>query len=382
MLEKNRLAYLDLLRGFAILGILISNLPILAEPPFSMVVHQNDLSSWVKLFSLFFISGKFFLIFSFVFGYGFTILLASSERNGYDAKRIFFRRLIGLFFLGILHATLFFNGDILVTYSLLGVVLYFSRNIEDSKLFKIVGLFWFISLLCYGVLGLISHYSLSEDPNLTSRMIADSMNGYSGSFFSTVKQRVKELSYTFPFILFFNWPSAFFIFLVGLYLGKKESLANPDLLFERFRGKWIWIIITGIVGNALFSYGQIKETSYSISFFLTSMLAIGGVSFAFFYCYVLYQFSKSENYLLSQLREAMKKAGTMSLTNYLSHSIILSFIFNGWGLGLYGKLKPEIAMLLVIPIYGFNLVFSSIWRKYFSMGPFEIILRKFTYWNR
>lgn len=380
MLEKNRLAYLDLLRGFAILGILISNLPILAEPPFSMVVHHNDLSSWVKLFSLFFISGKFFLIFSFVFGYGFTILLASSERNGYDAKIIFFRRLFGLFFLGILHATLFFNGDILVSYSLLGVVLYFSRNMEDSKLFKIVGLFWFISLLCYGVLGIISHYSLIGDPNLTARMIEESMNGYSGSFFSAVIQRVKELSYTFPFILFFNWPSAFFMFLIGLYLGRTESLANPELLFERFKGKWVWIVLLGIIGNSLFSFGQMKETSYLVSFVSTSMLAIGGVCFALIYCYALYQFSKSENFILSKLREAMKKAGTMSLTNYLSHSIILSFIFNGWGLGLYGKLKPEIALLITIPLYGFNLVFSSIWRKYFSMGPFETILRKFTYW--
>jgi uncharacterized protein len=382
MLEKNRLAYLDLLRGFAILGILISNLPILAEPPFSMVVHHNDLSSWVKLFSLFFISGKFFLIFSFVFGYGFTILLASSERNGYDAKIIFFRRLFGLFFLGILHATLFFNGDILVTYSLLGVVLYFSRNMEDSKLFKIVVLFWFISLLCYGVLGIISHYSLIGDPNLTARMIEESMNGYSGSFFSAVIQRVKELSYTFPFILFFNWPSAFFMFLIGLYLGRKESLANPELLFERFKGKWVWIVLLGIIGNSLFSFGQMKETSYLVSFLSTSMLAIGGVCFALIYCYALYQFSKSENFILSKLREAMKKAGTMSLTNYLSHSIILSFIFNGWGLGLYGKLKPEIALLITIPLYGFNLVFSSIWRNYFSMGPFETILRKFTYWNK
>lgn len=380
MLEKNRLAYLDLLRGFAILGILISNLPILAEPPFSMVVHHNDLSSWVKLFSLFFISGKFFLIFSFVFGYGFTILLASSERNGYDAKIIFFRRLFGLFFLGILHATLFFNGDILVTYSLLGVVLYFSRNMEDSKLFKIVVLFWFISLLCYGVLGIISHYSLIGDPNLTARMIEESMNGYSGSFFSAVIQRVKELSYTFPFILFFNWPSAFFMFLIGLYLGRTESLANPELLFERFKGKWVWIVLLGIIGNSLFSFGQMKETSYLVSFLSTSMLAIGGVCFALIYCYALYQFSKSENFILSKLREAMKKAGTISLTNYLSHSIILSFIFNGWGLGLYGKLKPEIALLITIPVYGFNLVFSSIWRKYFSMGPFETILRKFTYW--
>lgn len=382
MLEKNRLAYLDLLRGFAILGILISNLPILAEPPFSMVVHHNDLSSWVKLFSLFFISGKFFLIFSFVFGYGFTILLASSERNGYDAKIIFFRRLFGLFFLGILHATLFFNGDILVSYSLLGVVLYFSRNMEDSKLFKIVGLFWFISLLCYGVLGIISHYSLIGDPNLTARMIEESMNGYSGSFFSAVIQRVKELSYTFPFILFFNWPSAFFMFLIGLYLGRTESLANPELLFERFKGKWVWIVLLGIIGNSLFSFGQMKETSYLVSFVSTSMLAIGGVCFALIYCYALYQFSKSENFILSKLREAMKKAGTMSLTNYLSHSIILSFIFNGWGLGLYGKLKPEIALLITIPLYGFNLVFSSIWRNYFSMGPFETILRKFTYWNK
>ncbi|TGL58131.1 DUF418 domain-containing protein [Leptospira ognonensis] len=379
MNSENRVLYLDLLRGFAIFGILISNLPVIAEPPFGMKINHTDLSKLFTSLGYFFVTGKFFLIFSFVFGYGFTILLNSSETKGFDTKRIFFRRLLGLLLLGILHACFFFNGDILITYSLLGVFLYKSKDASLSDILKMSLYSWIVSALFYGIIGLLIHYGSKEDPALTKTLTDQSIQGYLGNFTTATLQRLKEIKLTFPFIILFNWPSAFCLFLVGLWMGRQNTLNDPNTFFQRFSGYWIYIFVLGVISNSLFVWVNLESISYLSDFFTGASLAIGGVSFALLYCYGLLKFSESQHYLLRGLKSAMASVGSMSLTNYLLHSILLAFIFNGWGLGYYAKLPPEKYMFLVFPIYGFNLIFSSLWKKYFSMGPFEFVLRKFTY---
>ncbi len=379
MKNESRMMYLDLLRGFAILGILISNLPAIAEPPYGMKIGYTDLSVFVSSLGYFFVTGKFFLIFSFVFGYGFTILIKSSEAKGLDTKRIFFRRLLGLFLLGVLHACFFFNGDILVTYSILGIFLFLFKDADFNKILRVSFIFWILSALFYGFIGLLSYYSSNEDPTLTKNLTEQSIHGYLGNFVSSTLQRMTELRLTFPFIILFNWPSAFSLFLIGLWMGRQNILQDPNTFFNRFKGYWFYIFLIGTIGNSLFIWGSLQISSYFHSFFTWASLAIGGFAFSLLYCYGLLRLSNSENRILNYLKTAMAAVGSMSLTNYLSHSILLAFFFNGWGLGFYGKLPPEKYMLLIFPIYGFNLVFSVIWKKYFQMGPFEILLRKITY---
>ncbi|MCZ8155109.1 MAG: DUF418 domain-containing protein [Leptospira sp.] len=379
MKTTDRMLYLDLLRGFAILGILISNLPAIAEPPYGMKINYTDISSWVTSLGYFFVTGKFFLIFSFVFGYGFTILIKSSESKGLDTKRIFFRRLLGLFLFGIAHACFFFNGDILVTYSILGLFLFLFKDADFKKILKISFIFWIISALFYGMIGLVAHYGIMEDPSLTKALTEQSIQGYLGDFVSVCKQRMTELKLTFPFIILFNWPSAFSLFLIGLWMGRQNMLLDPDSFFKRFRGYWVYIFFIGAIFNGLFVWGNLNSLNYIQGFLTGASLAVGGISFALLYCYGLLKFSKSNHFVLNLLKTAMAAVGSMSLTNYLMHSILLAIFFNGWGFGFYGKLPPETYMLLVFPIYGFNLIFSVMWKKYFSMGPFEMILRKITY---
>lgn len=379
MKSTDRMLYLDLLRGFAIFGILVSNLPSIAEPPFGMKINDTSISAMVTSLGYFFVTGKFFLIFSFVFGYGFAILIKSSEAKGLEAKRIFFRRLLGLLLFGIAHACFFFNGDILVTYSFLGLFLFIFKDADFNRILKISFSFWVVSALFYGIIGLLSHYGTKEDPTLTKSLTEQSIQGYLGDFSSACLQRITELKITFPFIILFNWPSAFSLFLIGLWMGRQNILQNPHSFFDRFRGYWIYIFVIGAVCNGLFVWGNLDSQSYVQGFFTGASLAIGGISFALLYCYGLLKFSETENFLLNYFKIALAAVGSMSLTNYLLHSILLAFFFNGWGVGLYGKLPPEKFMLLVFPIYGFNLIFSVIWKRYFSMGPFEIVLRKITY---
>lgn len=377
--STERLAYLDILRGFAIMGILISNLPMLAEPPFGVSLNSSEYSPWVQGMIYFFVTGKFFVIFSFVFGYGFTILLESSEKKGMDSRRIFYRRLVGLAFLGILHAVFFFNGDILVTYAILGFFLYRFRDSSDKKILKTSAIFWILSSVMYALIGVMLYLGSFDDTSTTLELTQLSIQGYSGNFWEATIQRTSELLYAGPFILLFNWSSAFMMFLIGLWMGRKKMLQEPGKFFKRFQGNWIPIFIVGLLANGLYAWGNLDVFDAFHSILSNASLAVGGISFSLIYCYGLLRFSQSENAILMKIRNSIATVGTMSLTNYLIQSIILAWIFNGWGLSLYGKLAPEIYMILVIPIYFVNIAFSVLWKKFFAMGPFEILLRKFTY---
>jgi uncharacterized protein len=369
------------LRGFAILGVLISNLPMIAAPPFGLYSDYTELSYVCMALVYFFISGKFFVIFSFVFGYGFTILLKSSLTKGLNPKGIFFRRILGLFLFGILHAVFFFNGDILVSYAIMGCFLFLLKDSDDQKILKLSLIFWILSALFYGIIGLMLVFGSSEGNATMAELTRKSISGYSGNFFEASKQRIYELQFSYPFIILFNWPTAFCMFLVGLWMGKKNTLENPNSFFSKFKGRWIWIFLLGCLGNAFYVWGNFNSTNFFQSFLLNASLAIGGLSFALIYCYLLYKISLLDFYFIKLIRESIAKAGTMSLTNYLIQSMIMAWFFNGWGLGYYGKLSPEKFLLLVIPIYIFNLIFSMIWLKFFNLGPFEIFLRKLTYYN-
>jgi uncharacterized protein len=375
----NRLQYLDLLRGFAIFGILVSNLPMFAEPIFGVNTNHTLISPIIQSIIYFFITGKFFVIFSFVFGYGFTIFINSTEKKGLPIKPFFYRRLLGLLIIGIFHASLFFNGDILVSYAFLGFFLFQFKDFNESKIYKIAISFWFLSFLFYGVIGLLIIFGAKDDPKLAFDLTQKSLNGYLGNFQEAVTQRITEFFFTFPFIILFNWSSAFYMFMIGLWMGRLNLLSNPKQFFDRFNGYWLYIFLIGCFSNGLFVWGNIIKINYFTSFISNSSLAIGGISFALVYSYILFLISQSENMILSKIRFIISQAGKMSLTNYLLHSILLSWIFNGWGLGAFGKYPPEIYMILVFFIYGFNLIFSSIWLKFFDLGPFEIILRKITY---
>jgi uncharacterized protein len=172
----------------------------------------------------FFFTGKFFILFSFVFGYGFTILLYSSAQKGYEAKRVFYRRLIGLFTLGIIHAHFLFSGDILVSYSILGFILYQMKDLSDKTLIKCMGFFWILSILCYGIIGFLSYlpgesYGLDYE-SLTKESIAN----HFGTFYELTLQKIKEYYFS---ILNFLQLAFCHSYVFGWLNGRKETIAFP-----------------------------------------------------------------------------------------------------------------------------------------------------------
>ncbi len=376
--QNHRLLLLDFLRGFALFGILISNIPILSAPVYTDSQFQDLAAKFVKALYMFLVTGKFFVLFSFVFGYGFAILLQSIETKGKDPKRIYLRRLFGLFILGLLHALFLFEGDILVSYSILGVMLYFLK--DKSHLWKryIIG-FWILSFLTYLALGYVSYFSFSDGKELANKLTQESIINHLGSLQQNFEQQLIDYGLAFPFILLFNVPTAAMMFLVGLWAGKNQIFADPLRIWNFGKGKKRYLFLIGVVANFGYTVSQFYPDHFFLGVLPSSLLAFGGVSFALLYVYgiinLLFIQKWESNYFVS----SVAKAGSMSLTNYLSQSLICTFIFDGWGLGYFSLLHPGIVLLLTIPIYGFNLIFSTLWKSKFDLGPMEWLLRKWTY---
>ncbi|MDX1959120.1 MAG: DUF418 domain-containing protein [Leptospiraceae bacterium] len=373
--------FLDFLRGFSLLGILTVNLPILAG------IHYHSLplpfeSELGKAIIAFFFTGKFFILFSFVFGYGFSILLSSLENKNLDAKKIFYKRILGLGVLGLIHGVFFFEGDILFTYSLLGFFLFKFKDSSEERIFKFIIIFWILSVIFYGLCGYGQFYKTSQvaqDPNLkkiTEEIIAGKLNGFwTGAF-----QRAQELIVAFTFVVIpFNMPSAFMMFLFGIYSGKKKLLSDPEKIWNYAKGKKRYIFIVALFSNLGYTFSNYSHSGI-VSFLLGALLSLGGISLSLIYVLLLIRIifmNRSENLFV----RLISSAGKMSLSNYILQSVLAGFIFYGWGFGYYTKLEVDKLFLVITCIYSCNLIFSHFWLKLYDIGPLEFVLRKWMYYD-
>ena len=180
-----RTSEVDTIRGLALFGICVVNVPFLAQPVASLADTKAGIDFTVQLMSQMLFEGKFFVLFSFIFGWGFAIQMASAERAGVSANARFLRRLLGLLLIGIAHATLVFFGDILVLYALLGLPLLLLRHASPRRLLAIAGVTTAVALVVLFVL------ALSVGEMTASFPVSDSV-GYLGSFADGVRQRIRD----------------------------------------------------------------------------------------------------------------------------------------------------------------------------------------------
>jgi uncharacterized protein len=374
---QKREVFLDFLRGFALLGILAVNLPLLAEQQIIPSKYSDDVSRLIKATIAFFFTGKFFIIFSFVFGYGFSILIENLEKKNLNVKKIFSKRLIGLFCIGLFHAIFFYEGDILVTYAILGFFLFLIKDKTEETWKKYILMFWIISIFTNILLGVINFYQHSVVHDSLIEMAKTASIEKQGNFLQVALQRSKELFFAYPVIILYNWPSAFMMFIVGLLASKKKLLQNPQLIWEQAKGRKRYIFLIAVLTNLCYSQLESSKNLY-LSMFFGSLLSVAGISLAFLYILVIIRIfflQKTENFIVSLI----SNAGTMSLSNYLFQSIIAGFLFYGWGLGYYEKLSPLKYIIFIPLIYFLNLILSFFWKKISEIGPFEWVLRKWVY---
>jgi uncharacterized protein len=369
---QKRQALPDQLRGFALLGIIVVNMPFLAVSNVgTWELQLSNLSDKVVAFLIVALAqGKFYLLFAFLFGYSLTLILKS--RSAASTNR-YLRRLAGLAILGAGHAYLFFIGDILMSYALLGIVLLlFIRSSTRTVLFASA----FSYIIGLALLALVFFESVGAESS-TGGLVPNPIaldQALKGSFIESVFGRANAIPDALLVQLVINWFPALSMFLLGLAAGRIGLLSDPTKYIHIWRSCVIVGVLIGLpAGMASAWLALVPEDPDGV-------YGIAGVVVGFALAPALSAGYVGAIALLSHRRfmSYAEPAGRMSLTGYLGESILLSAIFCGWGLGLFGALSLTQALLVALGAWIALELFAKQWLHRFAYGPFEWVLRSWS----
>jgi uncharacterized protein len=388
--QASRIDTLDVLRGFALAGVLVANMVTHTGYFFLSSASQRELDvlgtdgivTWLEHFL---VDGKFYSLFSLLFGIGFALQMKSHSQlaGGFTAR--FTRRLLVLFLFGLLHAIFFYVGDILTVYALTGLFLLLFRNASERTLIRtavILMILPVIQYLFYWVpqLSQVPVENTSEDvgrPAFFDQLVEGYRNG---TFFDIVQNNIGGL-------IFGRYPDLFFtgrffrvlaMFLVGLYVSRTLNLNNLSLHREFLKKVLLWGAVIGIPCNIVLA--MIMETGAYYGLLPTGIIqplvyAFGVPALSLSYASAIGLLYVNRQSLLG----VFAPVGQMALTNYLSQSVICCIIFMNYGFGNYAMFGPTILLAIAIAIFIFQIVFSHWWLKRFQFGPMEWLWRSMTY---
>ncbi len=385
-----RLAFLDLLRGFALFGILVVNFPLMASP---YEAQYGTLAWWTggvdqaaHAFIRVFFEGTFYVIFSVLFATGFHRLLTSGGEADRSRFRRYGRRLAGLAVLGGLHLSLLWYGDVLLLYAVAGVILLAFRGRKDGTLLVWIGLLVVVPLLMYGALVPLSAWVESGEGmdayTVDARLLYSSVvEGYRSDDFA----RVRAMSrYEFEralgaLVLFF--PQIVTAMLAGLLLARKGVLTDPAQHPRFYRGALTIGLPVALVCKGAYAWGA-HHMGLAFDGWTWATIAaftVGGPALSWVYAALLLRMRESN--ALVGLRQAIALTGRMALSHYLLQSLVVTSLMYGYGLGWYGSVGIAQGFLVCVVIYAVQLMVSVIWFRHFRHGPVEAVLRRWTYWR-
>lgn len=382
---EERIVVLDVLRGFALLGILVINMPVFNMPVAVWFSGEHWFPHPVDRASEFLVntfgSGKFNSIFSFLFGVGLTIQLQRAVERNAPFARIYLRRLAALLLFGLAHVALLWIGDVLHVYAILGLLLLLFRRISDRTLFFLI-LMLLLAPVARSAYGLMINEPPDHPPSYWRARAQEELRIYSqGTYALQMKERVQMfrddyLEYGFGWF----YASMGVTILLGFYAGRQRIFQNLPEHLPFIRRLMFWSLGLGLVCAAGFATGMafIDHTRPTLLGLLT------GVAFQFnrplmclFYLSAIVLLCQRPAW---QARFApLASVGRMPLTNYLMQSVICTTIFYSYGLGLFAKVGPALGVLLAFGIFGVQVIYSDWWMARFRFGPLEWLWRATTY---
>jgi uncharacterized protein len=370
----------DVLRGFALLGILVVNIQFMG-----LNSDQGARGEWTLglangsatfiIASIF--AGKFYLLFSFLFGYSSNYIIRGERSN----RTRWVKRCFVLIVLGALHFTFLWHGDIIFVYGLFGLLLipFFFRKDKTLKIWtRVIFIVTSTILLLVGALIYIAERIFPDESfqvPMESKLDSALLNG---SFLDAIPARLDLWVYGVATGILLQGGLAFAAFLLGLRMARTQFLSSPidkkknsDLMKKGFFfGAPIQIIAAIILVNN----EQSAEPSEAIYVLAVFSSFVAAPLLSMFYVGLIRKLVEEKSNLVSW----MKPAGRMSLTVYISQSIITSMIFGPWGFGLFQDLQTWQVILLALGIWALLVYVSTIWLKRFSQGPLELLVNTLT----
>jgi len=367
----------DVLRGFALLGILVVNIQFMglsSDQGARGVLTQGFANGSATFLIAALFAGKFYLLFSFLFGYSSNYVIRGDKSN----RARWIKRCFVLIAFGALHFTFLWHGDIIFLYGLFGLLLtlFFFRAdrtivIWTRVLFSISTIF----IVLFGVLTVIVEYLLKEDLGVPTDSSLDVIL-QNGTFLESIPARIEVWLLSISSGIFLQGGLAFAAFLLGLRLARSNFLSSPIDKTANSRlmkkGLFFGLPIQVVAAAVLLRNEQATEPSESIYLIALFASFVAAPLLSMFYVGLIRKLVEERPHLVLW----MKPAGKMSLTIYISQSVIASLIFGPWGFGLFQDLQTWQVFLLAFGIWLLLSYLAALWLQRFKQGPLEKLVSK------
>jgi uncharacterized protein len=385
---STRIESIDILRAFTLFGIIIVHMVeqyYAGQWPkeYETAIYGSIADQVVGAFTGILISGKFFMIFSFLFGMSFYIQLSKSEGDKSFVIR-FLWRLILLFTIGFVHH-LHYRGDILTIYAVLGIGLLLFYKLPDKYLLAL-SLFLVFNIPSHVTRAIQIFYPGANPFDQNQEVLLAYFNTLkAGSYFEILRANFYEFAFKMEFQVFSGRIYITLgLFLLGVYAGRKkffEDVSEKIQTLKRLRF-YSWMTIIGAVVLALSFFGglmlaEVKApdaVNYLIGGFAADVFNTALATIYVIWILLLLQKEKWQKRL-----NHLYPVGKMGLTVYLMQTLFGTLIFFSYGLGSLGSLTAWMTFLIAIGLFVVQIFIAKAWFRYFEYGPIEWLWRNATY---
>ncbi|MDF2179478.1 DUF418 domain-containing protein [Aliiglaciecola sp. CAU 1673] len=389
---NQRLISLDVLRGIALLGILLMNIQSFAMPGAAYInpTAYGDLTGinlWVWSLSHIFADQKFMALFSMLFGVGVLVFTDNAKQKSTSVATLHYRRMGWLLLFGLIHGYLIWYGDILFCYALCGMLLYWVRNCRVRTLLLLA----FVAAIIGSALNLLTGFAIAQLPPEalvemnkswlpSAAQLQQELDAYRGSYLEALAFRAEETLFmqTYVMLTMFIW-RALAMMLLGMAL-YRLGFFSLRLSVRRYVVIATTTLLMGLA-LVLFGLSQHFQQDFALQY---SMFT--GTQFNYWGCFLMatgyaaliMAWVKAGGLCWFQSRLAA--VGKTAFSNYILQSLLCTGLF--YGLGLFGHLSRYEQLLVVQAIWLLQLVLAPIWLKHFQYGPLEWLWRGLTYWRK
>ena len=397
---SERYVILDALRGFALIGIILANYPEFSlytfQPPeVAASMPMADADRVVRFLQYVFVDGKFYTLFSLLFGMGFSIIISHAAERGDGGFRLFYRRMAVLVLIGFFHLMFIWSGDILMLYACMGMLLPLFRRMSDRWLLRWAAFFLLLPVFVDCVTGLFG-ISLSA-PAVRAQWHYCRMYGITEENFGYWLRDADTYREVFQFLVqgalvrvqeFVDGNRYFKVlglFVIGFYIGRRKlyaDLAEHKPLLRKVSSVGFFF---GLPLSLVYAWSAVNGHPFGAAghsvLYLVSVYPLG-FAYAAWLC-LLYLKSRE-----AAVWRWLAAPGRMALTNYIGQSVVGMFLFYSIGFGLGAGVGLAQTELTALAVFAFQVLFSWIWLRYCQFGPLEWVWRMLNYgrtfclWNR
>lgn len=387
---------LDVLRGFALLGILPMNIEGMAGPLFEAVQGLDPqlvgADRWVDALVYLLVQGKFYPLFALLFGIGFGLMSQAAFDAGRPFAGLYARRSLVLLGIGLAHALLLWSGDILVTYALLAFLLLF-RHVPPRGLLALAVLTLSsmpMLMLALGAFGSAvqadpasaadwNRLFAEEGESIAALAEAQRQAYGSGGFAEATAQRVRDLRFLLGGLPLIGLP-IFGMFLLGAWFACSGAIVAPERC-PRGYAVLRWVVLPLGVVSMLASFRLMPtldsgrmDLEYGAAFALGMA---GGMLMCLGYLALVIRGLQSAP--ARRWLDGLAPVGRMTLSNYLLQSLICVLLFYGYGLGYFDRLPRAWQLPFALALFAVQICLSRWWLARFRFGPMEWLWRSLTY---